>query len=95
VTTVEPGSFLLFLMLLPLLISLAAYSLARLALTPLAMFGRARLLQAVEESQFVVIPSEARDLFCKMPRKKQIPHSADTVRNDKKRVLPQPVLVLP
>jgi len=43
--------------------SLAAYSLARLALTPLAMFGRARLLQAVEESQFVVIPSEARDLL--------------------------------
>jgi hypothetical protein len=30
-----------------------------------------------------------------MPRKKQIPHSADTVRHDKKRVLPQPVLVLP
>jgi hypothetical protein len=43
--------------------SLAAYSLGRLALTPLAIFGRARPLQAVEESQFVVIPSEARDLL--------------------------------
>jgi hypothetical protein len=43
--------------------SLAAHSLGRLALTPLAIFGRARLLQAAEESQFVVIPSEARDLL--------------------------------
>jgi len=43
--------------------SLAAHSLGRLALTPLAIFGRARLLQAAEESQFVVIPREARDLL--------------------------------
>jgi hypothetical protein len=43
--------------------SLPAHSLGRLALTPLAIFGRARLLQAAEESQFVVIPSEARDLL--------------------------------
>jgi hypothetical protein len=53
VTTPEPATFLLLLsslVLLPLLMHLRPYSLGRQALTPLAIFGRARLLQPAEES---------------------------------------------
>jgi hypothetical protein len=50
--------------------SLAPHPLGRLALAPLAIFGRARLLQAAEESQFVVIPSEARDLLLQNAKEK-------------------------
>ena len=64
--------------------SFAAHSLGHPALTPLAIFGRHDFFGCGKITIRCHPERSEGSAFRKMPRKKHIPHSADSVRNDKK-----------